>query len=185
MFFARLRAPFLLLLILVPAIASAVFQQLAASNEEKHVRFLILSVNLSTVFAMLFVCWIATLSYILAPRFRSKLLVFMGLGISVLFRLWQDNFTLDVISVTGQIPKLAFISLNSPVFVMHVIVSLFMLTLLVQLALWLLKKEKELGLPAEPKGRTIAWFLIFPVGMFFIQPRMRKILDEVERSTIS
>lgn len=180
MFFARLRAPFLLLLLFAPVIASLLFQQFAAMNEEKHLRFLILSVNLSTVFAMLFVCWIATLTFILAPRFRSKLLVFMGLALSVLFRLWQDNFTLDVVNVTGQIPKLEFISVDSPVFVMHVIVSLFMLTLLVQLALWLLKKEKELGLPEESKGKTIAWFIIFPVGMFFIQPRMRKILEEVE-----
>ncbi|MEO5644360.1 MAG: hypothetical protein ABIQ40_01825 [Bacteroidia bacterium] len=180
MFFARIRAPWLLLLFLIPIIASVVFAQLAAYNEAKHLRFLILSVNLSTVFAMLFVCWIATLSYILAPRFRSKLFALVGLGLSVLFRLWQDNFTLDVVSVTGAIPQLEFISVDSPVFVMHVIVSLFMITLLVQLALWLLKKEKELGLDTTSKGKTILWFIVFPVGMWFIQPRMRKILEVLE-----
>jgi hypothetical protein len=178
MFFARLRASFLLLLLLTPAIASAVFEQLAAHNDAKHIRFLILSVNLSSVFAIIFVCWIATLVYVLAPSFRAKFLAIFGLGIAVLFRLWQDNFTLDAVNRIGAIPKLAFISLDSPVFVMHVIASLIMIALLILLGLWLVKKETALGLSSASKGKTILSFIVFPVGMFFIQPRMRKILDE-------
>lgn len=180
MLFARIHPALLLLLMLVPAITSAVLEQLAAHNEEKHLRFLVLSVNLSTLFAMIFVCWIATLVYVLAPKFRSKFLAFFGLGIAVLFRLWQDNFTLDAVNIIGEIPKLAFISLESPVFVMHVLSSLFMIALLILLGSWLVKKEISLGLPSDSKGKTILWFIIFPVGMWFIQPRMRKIIDARE-----
>lgn len=180
MLFARLRAPLLLLLLLAPAIASAVFEQMAAHNDAKHTRFLILSVNLSSVFAIIFVCWIATLVYVLAPSFRAKFLALFGLGIAVLFRLWQDNFTLDVVNTAGVIPKLAYISLDSPVFVMHVLSSVFMLALLVLLGLWLVKKENALALPPQSKGKSILSFLVFPVGLFFIQPRMRKILDATQ-----
>lgn len=177
MLFARLRAPLLLLLMLAPAIASAAFEQMAAHNDAKHTRFLVLSVNLSSVFAIIFVCWIATLVYVLAPSFRAKFLSFFGLGVAVLFRLWQDNFTLDVVNSVGAIPRLAYISLDSPVFVMHLLSSVFMLALLVLLGLWLVKKENALELSSLSRGKSIASFLIFPVGMFFIQPRMRKILD--------
>jgi hypothetical protein len=52
-----------------------------------------------------------------------------------------------------------------------------MILLLILLPLWLLKKEKVLGLPGEAKGKTILWFFIFPVGIFFIQPRMKALLD--------
>jgi hypothetical protein len=114
---------------------------------------------------------------VLAPTFRSKFLAFAGLTISVLFRFWEDSFSMEALNATGRVPKLAYISLDSPVFVMHVLVSLFMIVLLVFLPLWLLKKEKSLGFAEESKGKTILWFFIFPVGMWFIQPRMRKILD--------
>lgn len=180
MFFARIRAPFLLLIMLAPAITGAILEQLAAHNDAKHIRFLTLSVNLSSVFAMIFVCWIATLVYVLAPTFRAKFLAFFGLGVAVLFRLWQDNFTLDAINRIGAIPKLAFISLDSPVFVMHVLSSVFMIALLILLGLWLVKKEETLGLSSASKGKSILSFIVFPAGMFFIQPRMRKLLDENE-----
>jgi hypothetical protein len=180
MLFARIHPALLLLLMLVPAIASATLEHLAAQNAEKHLRFLVMSINLSTFFAMIFVCWIATLVYVLAPRFRSKFLAFFGLGIAVLFRLWQDNFTLDAVNVIGEIPKLSFISLESPVFVMHVLSSLVMIAILILLGSWLVKKEKALGLATDSTGKTILWFIIFPVGMWFIQPRMRKILDARE-----
>jgi hypothetical protein len=155
-------------------------EQLAATNEAKHVRLLVMSINLSTVFAMLFVCWISTLVYVLAPTFRSKLLALLGIAVSVLFRLWQDNFTLDVVNVTGMVPRLSFISLDSPVFVMHVLVSVFMIALLILLGLWLVKKETALGLAPATKGKAILWFIVFPVGMFFIQPRVKKMLDAGE-----
>lgn len=180
MFFARIHPIWLLLLMLLPATGSVILEQLAAHNEQKQVRFLVMSVNLATFCAMIFVCWISTLVYVLAPSFRSKFLVFLGIAVSVLFRLWQDNFTLDVINITGKIPRLAFISLDSPVFVINILVSVFLIALLILLAKWLIKKEKELGLASESKVKTILWFIIFPAGMFFIQPRMRKILDEVE-----
>ncbi len=176
MFFARVRPVWLFFLMFLPLIASIIFGQLAEQNEVKHIRYLVLSINLSTFFAMIFVCWMATLVYVLAPSFRGKFLLLFGLAISVLFRLWQDNFTLDVVNITGQIPQLAFISLDSPIFVMHVLVSVFIISLLVLLGNWLVRKEKELGLAPESKGKTIIWFILFPIGMWFIQPRMRKIM---------
>ncbi|MDQ3109101.1 MAG: hypothetical protein M3R17_04325 [Bacteroidota bacterium] len=177
MLFARLRPTWLLLLMLLPAVASAIFGEMAEHNASKHTRLLVMSVNLSTFFAMIFVCWIATLAYVLAPTFRSKFLVLFGLGVSVLFRLWQDDITLAFVNSTGKIPELAFISVDSPVFIMHVLVSLFMIALLILLSFWLLKKEVTSGILPQSKAKTILSFFVFPVGMFFIQPRMRKILD--------
>jgi hypothetical protein len=178
MLFARIRPIWLFLLLFIPIIASGILSELAVHAGLKHYRFLVLSLNLSTIFAMIFVCWIATLVYVLAPRFRSRFLVFFGLGISVLFRLWQDNFVMAALNESGQIPTIESISLDSPVFVMHVIVSLFMIMTLFLLSFWLLKKEKLLGFAAESKAKTILWFFAFPIGIFFIQPRMRKILSE-------
>lgn len=178
MLFARIRPIFLSLLMFLPIIASGLLVVLAEHNKAKHLRMLVLSTNLSTFFAMVFVCWIATLVYVLAPSFRSKFFAFAGLTIGVLFRLFEDSITLDVLNVTGQIPILSFVSLDSPIFVMHVLVSLFMISLLVFLARWLIRKEKSLGFEEESKIKTILWFIIFPVGIWFIQPRMRKILDE-------
>ncbi len=180
MFFARIRPAWLFLLMLLPVLASVIFGQLAEHNDVKHIRYLVLSINLSTFFAMIFVCWVATLVYVLAPSFRSKFLLLFGVAISVLFRLWQDNFTLDVVNITGHIPRLAFISLYSPVFVMHVLVSVFIIFLLIMLGSWLVKKEKELGLAQASKVKTMLWFIIFPIGMWFIQPRMRKIMDMLD-----
>lgn len=177
MLFARIPAPILLALMLLPAGASFLLINLAEQFPERHLRFLTLSLNLSTFFAMIFVCWIATLVYILAPGFRSRFFIYAGLVISVLFRLWQDSFLMEGLNVTGQIPDISSISLDSPVFIVHVIVSLFMIALLILLPIWLLRKEHELGFPAESKGKTILWFFIFPVGIFFIQPRMKRILD--------
>jgi hypothetical protein len=178
MLFARIRPIWLFLLMFLPVIASGIFGVLAEHNEAKHTRFLVLSVNLSTLFAMIFVCWIATLVYVLAPTFRGKFLALFGLGVSVLFRIWQDKITLAFVNVTGKIPSLAFVSIDSPVFVMHVLVSLFMIALLIFLSLWLLKKEAALGILPQTKGKTLFSFFVFPIGIWFIQPRMRKILDE-------
>jgi hypothetical protein len=177
MLFARIRPLWLFLLMFVPVIASVILGVLAEQNEAKHVRFLVLSVNLSTFFAMVFVCWIATLVYVLAPTFRSKFLALFALGVSVIFRIWEDDITLAFVNTTGQIPTLSFISLDSPVFVMHVLVSLFMIALLILLPLWLVKKEAALGYAPSSKGKSILSFFVFPVGMFFIQPRVKKVLE--------
>jgi hypothetical protein len=178
MLFARIRPLWLFLLLFLPALTSGILAALADHFPLRHYRFLVLSLNLSTFFAMIFVCWIATLVYLLAPRFRSKFLVFAGLGIGVLFRLWQDSFLMGALNASGQIPSIEFISLDSPVFVMHVIVSLFMIGVLILLPLWLLKKEKALGIEPESKGKTILWFFIFPIGIWFIQPRVQKVLSD-------
>ena len=177
MLFARIPAPILFALMFLPVGASALLINLAEHNPERHLRFLTLSLNFSTFFAMIFVSWIATLVYILAPGFRSRFFIYTGLVIAVLFRFWQDSFMMEGLNVTGQIPDIESVSFDSPVFVMHAIVSLFMIALLILLPLWLLKKEKALGFPEESKGKTILWFFVFPVGIFFIQPRMKRILD--------
>jgi hypothetical protein len=177
MLFARIPAPILLALMFLPAGASFLLANLAEQYPERHLRFLTLSLNLSTFFAMIFVCWMATLVYILAPGFRSRFFIYIGLAVGVLFRIWQDSFLMEGLNVTGRVPDIESISLDSPVFVMHAIVSLFILSLLIMLPLWLLKKEKTFGLPEEAKGKTILWFFIFPVGIFFIQPRMKALLD--------
>lgn len=180
MLFARIKAIWLFLLLFIPVTISGILMQLAETTPHKHLRFLTISLNLSTFFAMTFVCWLATLTFILAPTFRARFFVFAGLVIGILFRLWQDSFVMEALNITGQIPRLEYISIDSPVFVMHVLVSLFMIYLLVQLPIWLLKKEKRLDLPNESKAKSILWFFIFPVGIFFLQPRMRKILDAKE-----
>jgi hypothetical protein len=177
MLFARIRPTWLFLLMFLPVILSGILGVLAEHNEAKHTRFLVMSVNLSTFFAMIFVCWTATLVYVLAPTFRSKFLALFGLGVSVIFRLWQDDITLAFVNSTGKIPSLAFISLDSPVFVMHVLVSLFMITLLIFLPLWLIKKESTLDFVSLPKWKMILAFFVFPIGLWFIQPRTRRILD--------
>lgn len=179
MFFARIRPIWLFILFFLPVIASSVLVVLAGYFPQRHYRFLILSLNLSTFFAMAFVCWIATLVYVLAPSFYSKLLVFSGLTLSVLFRFWQDNFNMDALRVNGKIPTLEDIPVNSPVFILHALVSLVMIIVLVFLPLWLLKKEKLNGSEKKSTFKTILWFFVFPVGIFFIQPRIQKILGEV------
>ncbi|CAN5227223.1 hypothetical protein BH09BAC5_BH09BAC5_01360 [soil metagenome] len=176
MLFARIKAIWLFLIFFVPIIISVALTMSADFYPAKHLRFLTISLNLSTVFAILFVAWILTLVFILAPSFRSRFLVFFGMAISVLFRMWQDSFTLEALNVTGKLPKLEFISIDSPVFVMHVLVSLFMIYVLVLLSIWLIKKEISLGLTTDSKAKTILSFIVFPIGIFFIQPRMRKIL---------
>jgi hypothetical protein len=181
MFFARLRPAWLFLLMFLPVIISAILILLADHYPQKHLRFLIMSQNLSTFFAMVFVCWIATLVLVLAPSFRSKFLIFAGLVIGILFRFWQDSFIMEALNVTGKIPDIEFISFDSPVFVMHILVSLFMIAVLILLPNWLLKKEKALGFEERSKGKTILWFFAFPVGIWFIQPRVRKILEEGKR----
>jgi hypothetical protein len=178
MFFARIRPVWLFLLFFVPVAASGLLAFFAENNPVNHYRFLVLSLNLSTFFAMAFVCWIATLVYVLAPSFYSKLLVFAGLALSVLFRFWQDNFNMGALHANGKIPTLEDIPLNSPIFILHALVSLIMLVLLVFLPLWLLKKEKLSGAEKESTFKTILWFFVFPIGIFFIQPRVQKILNE-------
>jgi hypothetical protein len=178
MFFARIRPVWLFLLFFVPVAASGLLAFFAENNPVNHYRFLVLSLNLSTFFAMAFVCWIATLVYVLAPSFYSKLLVFAGLALSVLFRFWQDNFNMGALHANGKIPTLEGIPLNSPIFILHALVSLIMLVLLVFLPLWLLKKEKLSGAEKESTFKTILWFFVFPIGIFFIQPRVQKILNE-------
>lgn len=180
MLFARIKPIWLFLLLFVPLTASGILAELAEHYPLRHHRFLVLSLNLSTFFAMIFVCWILTLVYVLAPTFRSKFLIFFGMTISILFRIWQDNFNMELLNATGKVPTLETFGIDSPIVVMHAIVSLFMITTLILLPLWLLKKEQLLGFAPESKAKTIAWFFVFPIGIWFIQPRMRKILEQAE-----
>lgn len=178
MFFLRFRPLTLFILLFLPLLAAALLQVMAPFHPQSQMRMLIFSVNLSTLFALVFVCWIASLAYVLAPNFGLRFLVFAGLAASVLFRFWEDNWSIRVLHATGEMPKPEDLRISSLTFILHALVSLLVLVFLVLLPLWLVRKEKEQGLPAVSKAKTILWFFIFPIGLWFIQPRVQQLLEE-------
>lgn len=178
MFLLRLRPLFLFLLLMLPVAASALLKSLATAGTANALRQQVIAVNLSSLFAILFVAWIITLVFALAPGAGSRWTIAAGMALGMAFRTWQDSWTIDELYASGHELSVEDLDPLSPYFILHAAVSLFMLATLALLARWLVRKEKSAGIAGQPFWLTFVQLLVFPVGLFWIQKRARQFLPE-------
>ncbi|HEU4717531.1 MAG TPA: hypothetical protein VFU15_06850 [Bacteroidia bacterium] len=174
MFLLRLRPVVMLLLIVLPLAAGAVLQA-AADLAGKNTQLQLASTALSFVFAMIFCAWIAALTWKLARGTLRRLVLLFLLLCGVVFRAWQDCWSVNKFLATGKMPSVEEIDPLSAIFILHALVSLFVVYLLVWLSVSLVKKEKSSGISSSPLWQTLLSFFVFPVGVFFIQRRIQRL----------
>jgi ABC-type uncharacterized transport system permease subunit len=176
MFLLRLKPILLFLLLMIPMIAGAILQQATAFHTEHPLRVMAMGINLSSIFAILFCAWIATITWVVTPGQNLRLLLLVLLGLGMAFRLWQDSWNIQSVYMQGKMLSVEDFPVTSPLFVLHALVSVYMLTLFVLLARWLVRKEIASGKTASSTGITILQFLVFPVGLFWLQKRLRSLI---------
>jgi TctA family transporter len=175
MFLLRISPITLFLLLFIPLVAGLILLQSPEFAPEKAVRLQALGVNLGTAFAVVFAAWIASLIYFLAPSTGSKFTWILLLGLGLLFRAWEDGWKIENLYFNGKIPNESDIEINSPLFILHLLVSVMMVVVLILIAVWLTRKEKEMGKETKPLWQTVLLFLGFPIGLFFIQKRVKAV----------
>lgn len=163
---------------MLPVLASAILKEAPSFAGENALRLQILSVNLSTLFACIFVGWIITLTVALAPGSTSRWLIITGMAGGLAFRALQDSWTIDELNITGRELAVENLEILSPLFILHALVSLIMLVTLVMLAVWLVRKEKAENIAPQPLWFTIIQLLAFPIGLFWIQKRAQAVSFE-------
>lgn len=173
MFLLRLKPFSIFLLLIIPMLAGGIFQAAPYFTSVNTIRLQIIGVNISTIFAVLFTAWMATLTWAIAPGMTRRSFLIAGLSLSMAFRAWQDSWSIDALLLTGKMPAIEDVPLFSPLFVLHALVSLFILYLLVMLAVWLVRREKAIGIQPQSLGITILQFMVFPVGLFWTHKRAR------------
>lgn len=178
MFLIRLRPLYLFLLMMVPMVLSAILAEAPAFATTNALRLQVVSVNLSTFFAVVFVSWIATLTYTLSPGKNSRWLIIVLLAAGTAFRAWQDSLMIDELYAYGRIMPLENLEILSPLFILHALVSLVVLATLMLLSIWIVRKEKASGINSRPLWLTIVQFFVFPIGLFWIQKRMQTVFPE-------
>lgn len=180
MFLLRLRPLHLFLLLMLPVLLSGILQQAPYFAAENALRLQIISVNLSTIFACIFVAWIITLTVALAPGMASRLIISITLIAGMGFRALQDSWMIDELNANGRLIDVEDLEILSPIFIIHAFLSLFMLLTLAMLSVWLVRKEKNAGIHTQPLWLTVIQFLIFPVGLFWIQKRVQAVKKNPE-----
>jgi hypothetical protein len=178
MFLLRLRPYQLFLLLIIPMLTAMLLQRAELFTAVNVVRLKVIGVNLSTIFAVLFTAWIGTLVWALAPSMVTRSMLIAGLSLSMAFRAWQDSWAIDELYATGKLPDTSHVEMLSPLFVLHALISLFMLYLLVMLAMWLVREEKAVRGTAPSFWGTLLQFLVFPIGLFWIQKRAQAVVKK-------
>jgi hypothetical protein len=175
MFLLRFRSLHIFLALMIPMLLGALLQNAPMWTSENLVRLQVTGINCSTFFALVFVLWIGTLVYKLAPRENVRWTILAGLALGVAFRAWQDSWAIDWVYMTGQQPAVEEIDPTSPLFILHALVSLFMLFTFVLIARWLVIREKMAGINRTPFWLTLVQLLAFPVGLWWIHPRAKRL----------
>jgi hypothetical protein len=178
MFLLRIRPGYLFLLLMLPMLLAGVLQQAPLFASTHIVRWQAIGVNLSTMFAFLFTVWLVLLVWLLAPGQWTKLIFILLLATAILIRGWQDGILIEGLYLTGKLVGKEQFDPNSVFFIVHLIATIIVLITFVFLSFSLVKKEKQNDLKTNSVGITFLQFLVFPIGLFFIQKRISPFLEK-------
>jgi hypothetical protein len=178
MFLLRIRPLYLFLLFMIPAIAGGILQQAPEWTSTNVIRLQVFGINCSTIFALTFVVWLIALTYAVAPSLTMRYFVVGWLALGAVFRGWQDSWTIDWLYLTNKLPGFEEVNSYPPLFWLHIAISVLMIVTLVLLSIWIVRKEKAAGIKSS-FAITLLEFIAFPVGLWFIQPRVKKLIENV------
>lgn len=167
----RLDRTTLFFVLLTPLLVAGLLRYEAITDPVGRERMLNICLISSVFFAAFFTAWIIDILYRLAPSkiWRERIIWFLLIGIG--YRVFMDWFTIDQIRSTGKAPEIESMPAVIP---FHLAITLGVLTLLVFLGRWLVMREHN-GRATKGWGWTSLLFIVFPVGIWFLQPRLQQL----------